>query len=315
MKGLTVAWLIVIALALGMNPAREDIRTGATPIGHSSDAQYYAYLPNTVKTEATTFAVIGDYGSANNNEAQVAALVKNWSPAFIVTVGDNNYPSGSAATIDAAIGQYYAGYIYPYSGTYTYTATAIANRFFPALGNHDWLSSYAAPYLSYFTLPGNERYYDIVRGPVHLFILDSDANEPDGITANSPQGAWLQTHLADSTACWKLVFLHHAPYSSALHGSTTTSQWPYQVWGADAVLAGHDHSYERIMVNGFPYFVNGTGGSALYPFGASVSGSVVRYNSLHGAMRITATRSTLVFQFINVNGDLIDTYSLNGGCG
>jgi hypothetical protein len=229
MKGLTVAWLIVIALALGMNPAREDIRTGATPIGHSSDAQYYAYLPNTVKTEATTFAVIGDYGSANNNEAQVAALVKNWSPAFIVTVGDNNYPSGSAATIDAAIGQYYAGYIYPYSGTYTYTATAIANRFFPALGNHDWLSSYAAPYLSYFTLPGNERYYDIVRGPVHLFILDSDANEPDGITANSPQGAWLQTHLADSTACWKLVFLHHAPYSSALHGSTTTSQWPYQV--------------------------------------------------------------------------------------
>src|SRR5262245_17274080 len=61
---------------------------------------------------ATRFAVIGDYGSAGPVEADVAALVKSWNPDFIVTVGDNNYTSGSAATIDANIGQYYHDYIY-----------------------------------------------------------------------------------------------------------------------------------------------------------------------------------------------------------
>ena len=312
MKGLACLRVILVAVVLAFVLACQGTRADTTTARTDAGKQYYAHMPAVTQQSPVTFAVIGDYGSANGYERAVAMLVKSWSPAFIVTVGDNNYPSGASTTIDANVGQYYANFIYPYTGAYSSNATV--NRFFPTLGNHDWLTTNAAPYLSYFTLPGNERYYDVVRGPVHLFALDSDRSEPDGTIAASTQGTWLQSHLAASTACWKLVFLHHAPYSSAAHGSNTTSQWPYQAWGASAVLAGHDHTYERILVNGFPYFVNGAGGSGLYAFGAPIAGSIVRYNALNGAMRITATRSSIVFQFINVNGVLIDTHTLNGGC-
>lgn len=64
------------------------------------------------------FAVIGDYGLAGDAEARVAQLINTWGPDLIITTGDNNYPDGEAATIDANIGQYYQQYIYPYRGTY-----------------------------------------------------------------------------------------------------------------------------------------------------------------------------------------------------
>ena len=54
------------------------------------------------------------------------------------------------------------------------------------------------------------------------------------------------------------------------------------------MLSGHDHDYERILVNGFPYFVNGLGGESLYSFGTPISGSVSRYNSDYGAMLVQA---------------------------
>ncbi len=87
-------------------------------------------------------------------------------------------------------------------------------------------------------------------------------------------------------------------------------QWPYQAWGADAVLSGHDHLYERIILNGFPYFVNGLGGNGIYAFAAPIPGSQVRYNGDHGAMLIEASDSHIVFQFITRTGLLIDTYTL-----
>src|SRR5688500_4354858 len=65
---------------------------------------------------AISFAVIGDYGSDDSHELAVANLVKSWNPEFIITLGDNNYPDGEAATIDANIGKYYREYIYPYRG-------------------------------------------------------------------------------------------------------------------------------------------------------------------------------------------------------
>lgn len=260
-------------------------------------------------TSSVRFAVIGDFGLAGQQETDVANLVKSWNPDFITTVGDNNYPLGASSTIDQNIGQYYHDYIFPYSGGYG--AGASTNRFFPVPGNHDWYTVNAQPYRDYFTLPNNERYYDFVQGPVHFFMLDSDVNEPDGITITSTQATWLQNRLAVSTARWKLVFLHHAPYSSGSHGSQTILQWPYQSWGATAVLAGHDHTYERIIRNRFPYFVNGVGGSSLYGFGTPVSGSQVRYNADYGAMRITASDTRITFELINRTGTMIDTYTIN----
>lgn len=257
------------------------------------------------------FAVIGDYGVNNANEAAVATLVKSWDPDFIITTGDNNYLNGYASTIDLNIGQYYHEYIYPYTGTYG-AGSPSGNRFFPSLGNHDWANvDGIAPYTAYFTLPGNERYYDFGRGPVRFFALDSDPSEPDGTDNMSVQAAWLQVRLAATTEPWKIVYFHHPPYSSSLvHGSSLYMRWDFQAWGADAVLAGHDHTYERVDVNGLPYFVNGLGGQDIYAFGSPIIGSQVRYNTQFGAMLVDATAAQITFQFIDTANNVADTFTL-----
>jgi hypothetical protein len=255
-------------------------------------------------------AVIGDYGQAGQPEADVAALIDRWGVAAIVTAGDNNYLDGAADTIDANIGQYYHAYIAPYKGSYG--AGSIENRFFPALGNHDWYTPGAQPYFDYFTLPGNERYYTVRRGPIEFFILDTDKHEPDGYDVASVQAQWLQQQLAASTAPWQIVVLHDPPYSSSVrHGSDRTVQWPYAAWGADAVIAGHDHLYERVQANGIPYFVNGAGGKDLYPFKPwAVAGSVVRYNQDYGAQLINATADCLNISFFSRADVLLDSVTV-----
>lgn len=263
----------------------------------------------TTLTEAVRIAVIGDYGANTPAEAEVAALVRSWQPNAIITVGDNNYPSGAASTIEANIGQYYSAYIYPYTGVYG--TSQPPNRFFPALGNHDWVTPNAQPYLDYFTLPGNERYYTFTQGPIAFFAVDSDTAEPDGVGQSSVQALWLQNALSTTTVPWKIVYMHHPPYSSSsAHGSTGYMQWPFAAWGASSVLAGHDHTYERLSVAGFPYMVVGTGGASLYGFSVNpLPESVVRYNADYGAMLITATPHAIAYQFITRSGELIDTYT------
>ncbi|MFZ1282434.1 MAG: T9SS type A sorting domain-containing protein, partial [Ignavibacteriaceae bacterium] len=230
-----------------------------------------------------------------------------------VTLGDNNYPLGADSTIDQNIGQYYHDYIYPYKGTYG-TGSNV-NRFFPALGNHDWYTDSAKPYFNYFELPGNERYYDIIRGEVHLFILDSDPNEPHGYTDTSIQARWLKDELALSWSKWNIVTVHHAPYSSGPHGSTLYAQWPYKLWGADLVLSGHDHDYERLVVDSLTYIVCGTGGHSLYTFIDTINGSVFQYNSNYGALLIEANENKLTTKFYNVNGELIDSANIEDRVG
>jgi hypothetical protein len=264
-------------------------------------------------TPGIRFAVIGDYGLAGPAEQDVANLVKNWHPDFVVTTGDNNYELGEAATIDQNIGQYYHDFIFPYAGAYGPGATV--NRFFPAPGNHDWGEFWPKPtglqpYLDYFTLPGNERYYDFVQGPVHFFMLDDDDNEPDGNFADSVQALWLKNKLATATEQWKIVVLHHPPFSSGEFASAAV-RWPFKQWGATAVLSGHEHFYERLFVNDLPYLINGLGG---YPnrfgFTTVIPGSQVRYNQDHGAMLVEADQTTITFQFINRAGIVIDRYAI-----
>lgn len=254
------------------------------------------------------FAAIGDFGYAGPAEEAVADLVKAYRPDFIITLGDNNYPLGAAETIDLNIGLFYHQYIAPYAGRFG--CGAVHNHFFPALGNHDWMQPGARPYLDYFELPGNERYYDFVRGPVHLFALDSDPSEPDGNTADSAQARWLHQALALSTAPWRIVYLHHAPYSSGPHGGTAALRWPFKQWGVDLVLAGHDHDYERFEIDGLPYVVNGLGGAVFYPVGRPVAGSVARYNESAGALFVEADEASLHARFQTIDGRKIDELSL-----
>ena len=254
------------------------------------------------------FAVIGDYGSGKQPEADVAALVKSWNPDLIITTGDNNYPDGTAETIDSHIGQFFHEFIAPYIGSYGEGGQE--NRFFPSLGNHDWHSKGAQPYLDYFTLPGNERYYDFSYGPVHFYALDSDSREPDGVGRTSQQAVWLQNQLAVSTSPWNIVYFHHAPYSSGMHGDVDWMQWPFAEWGADVVLSGHDHTYERILRDGITYFVNGLGGKSKYSFFGVIDGSQMRYNQDYGAMLVEASENAIRFQFINRLNEVIDTFEI-----
>jgi hypothetical protein len=256
--------------------------------------------------------VIGDYGLEGPPARAVADLVQSWRPDFVVTVGDNNYPNGAAATIDQNIGQYYHDFIAPYQGSFG--PGADRNHFFPTLGNHDYVTPGAAPYLDYFTLPGNERYYTIEWGPVAIFAVNSNPDEPDGVGSESVQAAWLRGELERATACWRLVFLHHAPFSSGLHGPSGWSQWPYAAWGADAVLAGHDHHYERLHKDGIPYFVNGLGGGSRYKLGTIDPDSQVRFNGDHGAMLVEAEAGRITFRFVTVAGEEIDSYTLEKSC-
>ncbi|MBI3158969.1 MAG: metallophosphoesterase [Chloroflexi bacterium] len=254
------------------------------------------------------FAIIGDYGTGDANAAAVAALVLAWQPEFIVTTGDNNYPNGAAETIDPNIGQFYSDYIGGYAGEYGEGSEV--NRFFPTLGNHDWDTPGAQPYLDYFNLPGHERYYDFVWGPVHFFMLDSDSREPDGIGRSSRQAEWLKAGLAASTAPWQVVVLHHPPFSSGRHGDNPPLQWPYAGWGADLLLAGHDHLYERLEIAGLTHVTNGLGGGSRYYFIVPLPESLARYRAAHGALFISASPEGMDIEFVNVNGEVVDAFTL-----
>jgi hypothetical protein len=257
-------------------------------------------------------AVIGDFSSDTQiaPTRDVANLVKSWSPDAVVTVGDNNYPDGGADTIDANIGQWYQQFIYPYSGKYGAGSADGVNHFWPAVGNHDWTPTGSVkPYTDYFTLPNNERYYDVQIGNVGVFVIDSDSHEPDGTSATSTQANYIKSRMLASTAKWKIVIFHHPAYTSGGEGNNTYMRWPFASWGATAVISGHDHDYERLLENGLPYFVDGLGGESIVGFGATTSGSQVRYDGDYGAMRVDATDTSITFQFITRTGKVIDTYT------
>ena len=231
----------------------------------------------------------------------------------MLTLGDNNYSSGEAATIDKNIGKYYHAFIGSYRGTYG--AGSATNRFWPSPGNHDWVAANLKPYTDYFTLPGNERYYDVDLGLVHLYAMDSDSNEPDGNTATSKQALWLKDKLAASKSCFDLVYFHHPPYSSGEHGSDSDTRWPFEAWGAEAVLAGHDHNYERFQVGGIPYFVVGTAGAGLRPFEKpALSETKLRNADTYGAMLISANASAITFDFWSDDGRKLDTLTVPKTC-
>ena len=266
----------------------------------------------------TRFAAFGDYGNKSGASA-VALLVDALKVDFIITTGDNVY---GPEAIDVQVGSKYSEYIGNYRGAYG--PGSETNRFFPTLGNHEYAGEGGgvAGYLDYFTLPGNERYYDFVIGPVHFFALNSNSAEPDGRISTSIQAQWLQGGLAASESPYKIVFFHHPPYTSGTHhGGSTAMQWPFEQWGATAVLSGHEHLYERLLRddngdgNAFPYFITGLGGAARYSFGIPVVGSEVRYNADFGTMLVQASAESITFEFLAVTGGgigtLIDSFTID----
>ncbi|MFT4665812.1 MAG: tartrate-resistant acid phosphatase type 5 [Polaribacter sp.] len=271
--------------------------------------------PLSIEAESIDFAVIGDFGMEGDNALNVSNLVKSWDPDFVLTVGDNNYYDGEFSTIGKNIGQYYCDFIYnpdsPAEERCEGPATqSEQNRFFPSLGNHDQSSANdTRPYEAFFSLPGNEIFYDFEWGPVHFFALNS-GQDTDHECCESEQAVWLRRKLTASTKTFKVVYFHHPPYSSGKHGSDEAMQWPFKEWGADAILSGHDHNYERINEKGNPdfvYFVNGLGGKSIRDCGVnSLDESRFDsfcYNEDYGAMYCTASAEELRFRFFEVGNN------------
>jgi len=224
---------------------------------------------NTVVRDKGTeivFAIIGDYGLDNRQENQVSKLVHSWNPQFIITTGDNNYYDGKF--LDVNIGKFYSDFIGNYKGVYGIGSEQ--NRFFPSLGNHDWdvieSEGFQRGYFDYFSVlkehsvtSGSIMYYDFEKGPIHFFVLDSDPRNPDGIDKNSVQAQWLRKQMGKSSSNFNIVYFHNPPFTNTMK-KAPEMDWPFREWGADIVISGHAHTFERFDKNGFPYVVNGLGG-------------------------------------------------------
>lgn len=266
------------------------------------------------------FAIIGDFGNPNNGTAEkdVAAMVKTWNDGekfFIVTTGDNIYaPENDYAR---AVGAFYSEFL---------TEDLTTNRFWPALGNHDYTDPVGglADFQGYFTLPNNERYYDFVKGATHFFVLNSSLQslggtppDPDGLTSTSRQAEWLRVKLKLSTAKWKVVIVQDPPYTLGTdYPGHSILRWPFQSWGADVVISGDTHAYERYEVDGFPYVVCGCSGTVLTnSFNPDNAGTLVnllkaKTNSGYGAIKGTATCEELRLDFYLLPGVLFDSLVL-----
>jgi len=283
-------------------------------------------------SDSIAFAVIGDYGDSDDDTAAVAAMIRSWSPDFIITTGDNDYSDGAYRGtfegLELAVGQYFHEFIGNYQGDFG--AGAAENRFFPTPGDHDWGDTCDDPaglndYLAYFTLPaessGNERYYAFRRGPVQFFSIHSlEDCEPDGVTADSAQGQWVRQVALASDAPFQVAYFHNPPYSSGDRhiGEGAHMRWPWNEWGIDLVLSGDDHIYERLERDEINYIVNGLGGVDRHSFvDPPTQGSVVRFADAHGAMRVRVSADTMEVEFVAVNGTVVDSFSIesegNGG--
>ena len=304
--------LVLCAVALAaFGLAKVVFRPAAPPSGPGVSIEQHLPIGQTT----ATLAVIGDFGFADAAEASVASLVAEWSPDAVVSVGDDYYAEAGGKGLDRydrTIGAYYCAFLHgAYAGAGCPSGgTADENRFWSATGNHDYSAAGIDVYAGYLPFPGNERWFSVRIGAAELFILDSDLALRDSIEMAS-QRAWLAAATAASTAPSKIVVFHHPPYSSGdRHGSTAAMRWPFAAMGINLVLNGHEHSYERLLVDGVTYVVDGVGGAGRYGFGKPLAESMTRFASDWGALRLDIAPDAIRGTFISVDGVTRDSFSI-----
>ncbi len=306
------------------------------------------FLPSLSKAQ-DKFAIIGDFGDTTA-ATNVANRILTMKPNWIGTVGDNIYTTGgTTAEFDAAIGIKYGAFI---KGSASSTGTAAINNFYPVVGNHDidaGGATLAQNYTDYFNLTtvndaaistssGNERYYDVVRGNTHLFVLSSDTRDTTalggGQEIGSPQRTWFDSQLAASTSPWNIVAFHHPAFSTAgLTGNQASNsylQWGFSSGGntAQVIYNGHSHDYERFLTTatGQQYVVEGSGGQSTGNFaqppltGATVTQFRDTSNpatinaqggkSYNGFSIVDATSTYYTSKHFRENGEKIDEFTL-----
>lgn len=263
--------------------------------------------PDPTTAASTTLAMIADFGNCGPGEARVATMVDRWDVAAVATAGDNTYDDDPGCTpFTDSVGAYYDSYVRDPDGP----------RFFPVLGNHDYENENAglAAYVDYFsylsrTADPQQRWYDARVGGIHLFMLDNDAPDAD----LAAQRTWLRQALTASRAkdpeAWNVVVFHKPAFSSGSHEPETSMRpqagWDYKGWGADVVIAGHQHIYEDVVVDGLHYVTAGIGTNGLDRGGCSAqltTGSRICLEG-EGAMRLVGTATSLTLEYREPGGD------------
>ncbi|MFH1484447.1 MAG: metallophosphoesterase [Chloroflexota bacterium] len=178
---------------------------------------------------------------------------------------------------------------------------------YPALGNHDENSPI---FFSLFVLPGNERWYIFDSGPAHFVALDVVFSDYE---PGSEQYAWLEQDLENTTRPWKIVYFHFPPYHFSSYRSgdegVRKALTPlFERQGVQLVLSGHNHSYQRNVVNGVTYVVAAGGGGRLYPVGKGPF--TVYTESVHHFLKIAINGRVLTSTAVRRDGSEFDRFSL-----
>jgi acid phosphatase type 7 len=233
----------------------------------------------------------------------------------VLTLGDTAYDDGSP--------DQFARCYMPSWGRFR-------NRTYPAPGNHDYQTADARGYYDFFGpragQPG-KGWYSLNLGRWHLIALNSNCDAVGGCQPGSEQERWLRADLAAHPARCTLAFWHHPRFSSGTtHGSdpAVSGLWMalYQA-GADIVLVGHEHNYERFApldplggldpARGVREFVVGTGGKSHYPFGSPLPGSEARDNDSFGLLQLQLRPTGYTWRFLPAQGGSIQD-SGTGSC-
>lgn len=245
----------------------------------------------------------GDIADSSGRQQETADLMVADQPTAVFTLGDHAYPDGSTSD--------YANYYAPSWGR-------LKAKTHPVPGNHDYHTSGGAGYLDYFggaaTGSTGEPYYSYELGSWHLIALNGEISHGAG----SAQEQWLRADLAAHPSRCVLAYWHEPRWSSGTeHGSDSGFNVFWQdlyAAGADIVLNGHEHNYERFAkqtpagaraANGVREFVVGTGGAdqGSYPFGTPLATSEVRIPSGNpGILKLTLHDDSYDWEWKGVPG-------------
>ena len=251
------------------------------------------------------FVGAGDIADCSSDDDEATALlldslVQDTLPVVVFTAGDNAYDDGSAAQ---------------FRDCYQPTWGRHKARTRPAPGNHDYRTSGAAGYFGYFGGAAGDPsrgYYSYNAGDAHVIVLNSNVS----MSAGSAQEQWLRADLAASTAQCTVAIWHHPRFNSGTHHGNDDRTAP--LWdalydaGADVVITGHEHTYERFApqtsagvpdaARGLREFVVGTGGKSHYDFGTPLATSEVRDATTYGVLKLTIGVDSYAWEFVPVAG-------------
>ena len=251
-------------------------------------ASVFSVLSLLAPTPAPTLVAAGDIASCRSTGDEATAALVARIPGTVAVLGDAVYEAGSTADFEQC-----------------YSWRRFRSRTRAALGNHEYGTAGAGPARAYFGLPARG-YYSYRLGSWLVVVLNSNCSRIGGCGAGSPQQRWLAGVLAKQKAVCTLAYFHHPRFSSGIHGPDRTMDpfWrTLAAAGADVVLAGHDHHYERFRpIDGIRSFVVGTGGRSLYPVLGRIPGSEVANSRTYGVLKLTLRPDSYDWRFVPVAG-------------